>query len=76
MLRQGIARGAWLVTLGPGLLFAAIAGTPAAGERTDSRPTPRVECTRPGTLRLHRFEDGSAQLLCARQVIVRVSVPR
>jgi hypothetical protein len=36
---------------------------------------PRLSCERPRTLRLHRFEDGSAQLKCAGRVIARVSVP-
>lgn len=36
---------------------------------------PRVECRHPRTLRLRRFEDGSAQLRCAGDTLVRVSVP-
>jgi len=39
------------------------------------RPVPRVECKRPGTLELRRFEDGSAQLRCARRLLVRVAIP-
>lgn len=35
----------------------------------------RVACNRPATLRLIRFEDGSARLECGRSVLVRVSVP-
>jgi hypothetical protein len=35
----------------------------------------RVECDRPRTLRLHRFEDGSARLECAGQILVRIDVP-
>jgi hypothetical protein len=35
----------------------------------------RVECDMPGSLRLHRFEDGSARLECAGRTLVRVSVP-
>ncbi len=34
-----------------------------------------VRCSRPPTLRLIRFEDGSAQLRCGRRILVRVSVP-
>jgi hypothetical protein len=37
---------------------------------------PRVVCAHPATLRLLRFEDGSAQLRCAGRVLVRVSSPR
>ncbi|HWT90064.1 MAG TPA: hypothetical protein VN179_03015 [Solirubrobacterales bacterium] len=36
---------------------------------------PRLSCERPRTLRLHRFEDGSAQLKCAGRIIARVSAP-
>jgi hypothetical protein len=38
-------------------------------------PPPRVECERPRTLRLRRFEDRSARLECAGRVLVLVSVP-
>jgi hypothetical protein len=38
-------------------------------------PPARVACPRPATLRLRRFEDGSAWLSCAGRVLVRVSVP-
>jgi hypothetical protein len=37
--------------------------------------TPRIECEHPATLRLRRFEDGSARLECAGRPLVRVSVP-
>lgn len=52
-----------------------------AADLSEARPvsaaTPlRTECRTPRTLRLHRFEDESAQVLCAGRVIVRVSVPR
>ena len=40
-----------------------------------AHPVPRVECAAPRTLRLHRFEDGSARLECAAHTLVRVSVP-
>jgi hypothetical protein len=54
--------------------------TGAAADLSEGRPAaaaapPRVECRTPQKLRLRRFEDGSAQLLCADRVIVRVSVP-
>jgi hypothetical protein len=35
----------------------------------------RVACERPRLLRLVRFEDGSARLLCGERVLVRVAVP-
>lgn len=35
----------------------------------------RVQCDRPSTLRLARFEDGSARLECAHHVLVLISVP-
>jgi hypothetical protein len=35
----------------------------------------RVQCDRPSTLRLARFEDGSARLVCAGRVLVLISVP-
>ncbi|MDX6625946.1 MAG: hypothetical protein QOE56_935 [Solirubrobacterales bacterium] len=34
-----------------------------------------LQCERPRTLRLRRFEDGSAWVLCAGRVQARVSVP-
>jgi hypothetical protein len=40
-----------------------------------SLAVPRVQCERPGTLRLRRLEDRSARLECAGRVLVRVSVP-
>jgi hypothetical protein len=36
---------------------------------------PRIECQRPRTLFLRRFEDASAWLECGGRVLVRVSVP-
>lgn len=85
MLRFGrIARGAWLVTFAP----AALLGIPLAAGGEDAGPAPRsrdavppmrlvprVACRAPETLRLRHFEDRSAQLLCGRRVIVRISVP-
>jgi hypothetical protein len=35
----------------------------------------RVECDQPRTLRLHRFEDGSARLECGSRLLVRISAP-
>ena len=36
----------------------------------------RLQCERPRTLRLRRFEDGSAWVLCAGRLLARVSAPR
>jgi hypothetical protein len=72
------------VTLVP-VLAAAIGLFPATvGSARPERSAPltavsravRVACPAPRTLRLRRFEDGSAQLLCRGRAIVRVSVPR
>jgi hypothetical protein len=38
-------------------------------------PAARVECSKPRTLRLVRYEDRSARLYCAGRVLVRISVP-
>jgi hypothetical protein len=35
-----------------------------------------LQCERPRTLGLRRFEDGSAWVLCAGRVLARISVPR
>ena len=52
----------------------AIASGPAArGE--SALPASAVVCERPSTLRLRRFEDGSARLECGARLLVRVSVP-
>jgi hypothetical protein len=58
--------------------FSSIGSTGAAGSvppPLGGTGVPRVHCERPGTLRLRRFEDRSARLECAGQVLVRVSVP-
>jgi hypothetical protein len=47
----------------------------AAPPSAPDRAVPRVNCERPRTLRLRRFEDRSARLECGGRVIVRVSVP-
>jgi hypothetical protein len=46
----------------------------AAGSAS-AAPAARVECSKPRTLRLVRYEDRSARLFCAGRVLVRVSVP-
>jgi hypothetical protein len=38
-------------------------------------PAFRTWCGQPSRLRLRRFEDGSAQLLCGGRLLARVSVP-
>lgn len=78
MWRRGICRGVLLVTLAPGaaLSGALIRGVDAeATAEPAAVAPPRVHCAAPATLRLRRFEDHSAQLLCGRRVIVRISVP-
>jgi hypothetical protein len=39
------------------------------------RPVPRILCQRPPTLRLRRFEDRSAQVMCSGRVLARIAVP-
>lgn len=34
-----------------------------------------VSCGKPAKLKLRRYEDGSAKLLCGRRLLVRVRVP-
>lgn len=53
--------------------IAPVAGAAAAPRLAVAAP--RVHCPRPATLRLRRFEDGSARLECAGRLLVRVSVP-
>ena len=73
--------GACLVTLAPGLASATavnetmVPSAPAQPQPLSAGPL-RAECEAPRTIRLRRFEDGSAQLFCAGRVLVRVSVPR
>jgi hypothetical protein len=51
-------------------------GVMRAEALTPARLRPlRVQCDRPSTLHLARFEDGSARLECAHRVLVRISVP-
>jgi len=77
MWNRGICRGVLLVTLAPGSFFAIAFARGTGAEATpEPKPVaPRVRCAKPDTLRLRRFEDRSAQLLCGRRVIVRISVP-
>ena len=57
------------------MVFAAILlAVTARGLEAMAGPV-RVACDRPNTLRLQRFEDGSAQLRCATRILVRIGVP-
>jgi len=49
-----------------GTVFSSAAGSAAVA---------RVECNRPRTLKLRRFEDGSAWLECGGRTLVRIGVP-
>lgn len=51
------------------------AALPRMGAGAASQTAIRTECERPGSLRLVRFEDGSAQLRCAGRILMRVAVP-
>lgn len=53
----------------------ATAGLLATGARASDQAVPRLDCARPSSLRLVRFEDGSAQLRCGPRLLVRVSSP-
>jgi len=68
--------GVGLVTLVPGLVStAALKQSVATATEADLGSIPRVECGSLHALRLHRFEDRSAQVLCGHRVLVRISVP-
>jgi hypothetical protein len=68
--------GVCLVTVAPGALtVAAVTENVAVATEVSPVRVSRVECEPDRGLRLRRFEDRSAQLLCGRRVIVRVSVP-
>jgi hypothetical protein len=54
------------------LLALGTALAPAMG----SPAVARVECDQPQTLKLRRFEDGSAWLECDGRILVRIGVPR
>lgn len=78
MWGQGICRGVLLVTLAPGAVFGGLLAkglSAEPGAEPTAAPPPRVRCATPATLKLRRFEDRSAQLLCAGRVLVRISVP-
>jgi hypothetical protein len=51
------------------------AGAEPSSARAFASPVLRTHCGRPRRLRLDRFEDGSAQLLCDGRLLVRVHVP-
>jgi hypothetical protein len=73
----------WLLPLLAAALLTLVASFSPLGSTRAADPlppvgaqvVPRVHCERPGTLRLRRFEDRSARLECAGQVLVRISVP-
>jgi hypothetical protein len=68
--------GACLITLAPGAVsVAAVTRNAAVATEVTPSRAPRVECEPYRGLRLRRFEDRSAQILCGRRVIVRISVP-
>jgi hypothetical protein len=48
---------------------------PGMREPVHSGNPPRVSCFDPPALRLVRYEDGSARLLCGEAILVSVSVP-
>ena len=57
------------------LILLAIAVLPAGASSGSAERVPGVDCPHPHTLRLHRFEDGSARVECGGRALVRVSVP-
>jgi hypothetical protein len=57
------------------LIAAALTLTAPAAAPGAATPPHRVDCERPRTLLLHRFEDRSARLECGGRILVRVSVP-
>jgi hypothetical protein len=59
-----------------GFLRASSDATPATGSAKAQPGSGRAHCSRPSTLRFVRYEDGSAQVRCAMNVLVRVSVPK
>ncbi len=67
-----------LFVLGLGLTTAAVdsqAKTALLGAVKVRPGAVRVQCSKPLSLRLIRFEDGSARLECAHRILVRVAVP-
>jgi hypothetical protein len=74
------------VTIASACALLAVAGwptgrSPAARQQgfaipsRSAHPVGRFECDRPAALRLLRFEDGSAQLLCAARLLARIASP-
>jgi hypothetical protein len=62
----------------PIAVFIAMTLAAADGPSAPAVPVPsvpRLECATPRALRLHRFEDGSAQLFCGRRILARISSP-
>ena len=56
----------------------ALAGSPRPTLGDVSAPrraVPTVSCEAPRNLRLDRFEDGSAKLMCGARLLARVAVP-
>ncbi len=65
-----------IAALGLGVAAAKSAAATATFGLVKAKPSAlQVACSQPVTLRLARFEDGSAQLKCAGHILVRVSVP-
>jgi hypothetical protein len=65
-----------LATAAFGVMTAKSPASPAAFNAAKALThAPRAHCPKPSTLRLARFEDGSAQLKCAERVLLRVSAP-
>lgn len=62
--------GALALSAGLGTMGRVNPTAPAAAQAV-----PGVQCEAPRSLRLLRFEDGSAKLLCNGRLLVRISVP-
>lgn len=56
-------------------MVAALALAAVGASGAAAGPVARVQCGKPGTLRLVRYEDASARLYCAGRILVRISVP-
>jgi hypothetical protein len=54
---------------------AALAIASGRSPSAPAMPAVRLECAAARILRLHRFEDGSAQLFCGSRLLVRISSP-
>ena len=57
------------------LALASGLGVTLSSQMAAAAPAARVECPKPRTLRLVRYEDRSARLYCGGRVLVRISVP-